>query len=168
MLRTAIPLGPLESQGLLKGCDRFVQPIHFCKRLSEIVVGFGKITTKPDGGVKFGDCQIDLPGLCECDAKPVVKGCVVRLQSNGMTKTGDRLIDPSCVAQKYSEIRTVIWSIRPERNCATDQFDRSLRLIGLAEDDAEQMKRIGMIGLFGKNLPVNLFRLAQPALAMMG
>jgi hypothetical protein len=57
----------------------------------------------------------------------------------------------------------VIRNLGPNYNRPADQLDRQLRLALVAKNNAQQMKRIGMIRLPRKNLPVNCFRFGDPA-----
>jgi hypothetical protein len=75
--------------------------------------------------------------------------------------------DLTLLSQRFREVAVITCLVRTQRDGFLDQGNCQVESAALVTDDAEQLERIGVVGLFKQDSLIDQFRLIQLTRPMM-
>ena len=120
----------------------------------------GKLGVDRDRVAIFSDRLLHLAPHQQKVRQIVMRLSMLRIELHCPVMGRDRFVVTPHPGQNQAEALMKIRMIRIDGDGASNQFRGILVPAGLVFDDSQEMQRIGMVRLLGKNLPVNRLRVA--------
>ena len=141
----------------------FIVPAQLRQGVAEIVVGLGVAGVDFDGATIGGDRFLEMPGVRERQAEIVVGLGVIGFQFDRPAIARHGVVQPAECEVNRAEIAMRFGVVGIVGHRSAHPLHRKVIVTGLMGEHSEIVQRAGMIGLDGKDLPVERFRLRQPA-----
>ena len=124
-------------------------------------MGIGVIGAEGDG-LAVHLRRLFNPALLQQGVAQVVVGFgEFRIQPNRLAMSADRFVDPGELGEDQSPVVVEIRTGRISRDGAIDQFQPALGLALLGQQCAQEVQRIGVVGVLLENLAINLLGRVQ-------
>ncbi len=147
--------------------DRFVQLLLVLQHVAEVVMRLGEIRLQFHRPAAAGGRFVQLSLVPQGDAQAIVRVGIVRVQGQCPAVAGDRFGDPAQGAIGLSQVAVEEGHVPFQGDCPFDVCDGYLVFPHLVSNQAEEMRRVGMIRLDCENLPVELLGRMQPTALMV-
>ena len=157
----------LKSDGTDIGFNRLVEPTPGLQGIAQVVVGHGQIGLKLDGAVVAFNRLVEMPLNPQHAAQIVVGWGIVGFELHDAPETGNRQLPLAGLAVRLTEIAVILGDERVDGNRPADPIDRSAQIARLTREDAEQMQRVGMIGVLRQDQAIHRLRISPSATLMM-